>query len=203
MRTSIWRAAQRVFIFAATEALWRTRRRSTVGSFSWQERQTCIDPAGAIAHRCHDCFSISKDKELLLSFHLCLGSEGWTQFPLCAWSIITCWAVLTSLSHFYCRHLELKNFSLRTVFTLSNRLWYVVSDLQQSPCLNLSTGITSVSYQVQILALFELSFLSDMTAATISLYFFFIYNSYFHSFISNLCTSLKTMGFVGAYTCAV
>lgn len=126
MRTSIWRAAQRVFIFAATEALWRTRRRSTVGSFSWKERQMCIDPAGAIAHRCHDCFFISKDKELLLSFHLCLGSEGWTQFPLCAWSIITCWAALTSLSHFYCRHLELKNFSLRTVFTLSNRLWYVV-----------------------------------------------------------------------------
>lgn len=79
----------------------------------------------------------------------------------------------------------------------------LTSDLQQSSCLNLSTGITSVSYQVQILALFELSFLSDMTAATTSLYFFFIYNSYFHSFISNLCTSLEIRGFVRAYTCAV
>lgn len=126
MRTSIWRAAQRVFILAATEELWRTRRRSTLGSFSWKERQMCIDPAGAIAHRCHDCFFISKDKELLLSFHISwvlkveLNSHCVLQASLPA---ELSWP---SLSHFYCRHLELKSFSLRTVFTLSNRLWYAV-----------------------------------------------------------------------------
>lgn len=48
-----------------------------------------------------------------------------------------------------------------------------------------------MSYQVQILELLEVNFLSDMTAATISLYFYFVCDTCFHSFLSNLCTSLK------------